>query len=1120
MASFGGSIKLTGADEYRNALKQITQKLRETGSELTAVTSRFDKNDSSLSSLKAKTTEMTSVLSKQNQAYQQLKSAYDSFNTKVTQQAQAHDKLVQEYDKEKQALENIRKASGESSQAFQNQQAKVNDLATAVAKSSQNMNENEIALSRMKTQLNQAEVTINKTTKEIDELGNQTEDSGKQAEKGADGYTTYKNVLANLGTQAINVAISGLKKLGQAFVNVGKQAISNYAEYEQLVGGVETLFKDSADQVIKYSETAYKTAGLSANDYMSTITSFSASLLQSLDGDTKKAVEYSNRAITDMADNANKMGTNISMIQNAYQGFAKQNYTMLDNLKLGYGGTKTEMQRLISDASKLTEVQKELNVTVKDGDISFGNIVNAISVVQKQMGIMGTTSKEADSTIQGSLNSMKSAWQNLLTGVADDTQDMKKLTRNFVDSVSTSAKNLVPRIKQSVDGIKKLINSIVKEVFPKLKREIPELKPLIEVFEWFIKNKSLVVTALKAIVGAFVVTKVASFTKSLSDVSKGLIDMVKNATLSTTAITANTTAQVASTTATKALTTATTLLNNAWKANPIGLIVAGVTTAIGIFSLFKDKTEELTDAEIKQQEALEKQTRTIEDNKQAWDDLKQAKQNTIDAGMTELNHYQTLYDELKGLVDQNGKVKKGYEERASFITSTLADALGIEINKNKDLSYQIKQISKSIDEVIEKKKAQIIIDSQESLYAEAITKQQEALKNLNDAEDNLSKNRVARNELEKQLSKAKSDMMDEESLLGTIVASKEVDNIQAKIDKLDEETANYQTNYDTQLGLLQEYAYNIGVYEQNMELAHAGEYDKMTTTTWNYVKNFQKAGDAEKAQLEDQIKTTETNLNLLKDLKKKSGTDIYDSQIKASEKLLAEQKESLKKYNEATEKELNKTSVIWSDNLDDQLSELTGSDVDFKDAGNNTVQMYIDGFKAGEPKTKEEMAKIVDSTLKEITSKNGDAKSAGENLLDGVNSGVKNQSKQNSVFKSIMTFGHNLLSSLKRSLKENSPSKATEEMGEYLMEGLGMGIKSEEKDLNRQISGVGKNILASMNDELSQTITVGSIKTSSSNNYNSLVGAFKEALSEMKIELDDETVGRFVETTVANAVYN
>lgn len=317
MASFGGSIKLTGADEYKNTLRQITQSLRETGSELTAVASRYDKNDKSLDTLNKKTSELTAVLDKQKTAYNTLKSAYDSFSSKVSAQVQAHDKLVQEYEKEKAELENIKKASGESSQAYQNQQAKVNDLANAVAKSSQNLNDNEQALSKMKTQLNQAEATVNKTTKEIDELGNETEDSGKQAEKAGEGYTVFKNILANLGTQAINGAISGLKALGGAFISVGKQALESYGEYEQLVGGVETLFKDSSDIVLDYANNAYRTAGLSANEYMATATSFSASLLQSLGGDTEKVAEVTDMAITDMSDNANKMGTSMEMIQNA-----------------------------------------------------------------------------------------------------------------------------------------------------------------------------------------------------------------------------------------------------------------------------------------------------------------------------------------------------------------------------------------------------------------------------------------------------------------------------------------------------------------------------------------------------------------------------------------------------------------------------------------------------------------------------------------------------------------------------------------------------------------------------------------------------------------------------------
>ena len=203
------------------------------------------------------------------------------------------------------------------------------------------------------------------------------------------------------GILGFEKALKGVAVAGAgAFVAVGTAAIKSYADFEQLKGGVETLFKDSADVLMGYADRAYQTAGLSANDYMETVTSFSASLLQSLGGDTEKAANYADQAIIDMSDNANKMGTSMEMIQNAYQGFAKQNYTMLDNLKLGYGGTKEEMQRLLDDAEKISGIKYDIS--------SFADVTQAIHVIQTELGITGTTALEASSTIQGSASAMKS----------------------------------------------------------------------------------------------------------------------------------------------------------------------------------------------------------------------------------------------------------------------------------------------------------------------------------------------------------------------------------------------------------------------------------------------------------------------------------------------------------------------------------------------------------------------------------------------------------------------------------------------------------------------------------------------------------------------------------------
>lgn len=282
--------------------------------------------------------------------------------------------------------------------------------------------------------------------KGIDEVGQKTSGLGEKLKSG----------LATAG----KVAVAGVAAGATAIGALGTKAVAAYADYEQLVGGVETLFKDSQDQVMDYANNAYKTAGLSANEYMETVTSFSASLLQSLGGDTSAAADKANLAITDMSDNANKMGTDMTSIQNAYQGFAKANYTMLDNLKLGYGGTQAEMERLLADAEKISGIKYDIS--------SYADIVDAIHVVQTEMGITGTTAEEAASTIQGSFGMMKSAWQNLVTGMADPDQDLGVLVGNFTDSVVIAGNNLIPRIQELLPRIVEATTSLIGTVSEQL----------------------------------------------------------------------------------------------------------------------------------------------------------------------------------------------------------------------------------------------------------------------------------------------------------------------------------------------------------------------------------------------------------------------------------------------------------------------------------------------------------------------------------------------------------------------------------------------------------------------------------------------------------------------------
>jgi phage-related protein len=277
------------------------------------------------------------------------------------------------------------------------------------------------------------------------------ETTGKAKESGSI-FSTLGNGLKIVG--AGMVAVAGVA--GAAAVGLSKKVIGAYAEYEQLVGGVDTLFKEASSKVQGFADNAYKTAGMSANEYMETVTGFSASLIQSLGGDTQKAADVGNQAVTDMSDNANKMGTDITNIQNAYQGFAKQNYTMLDNLKLGYGGTKEEMQRLLVDAEKISGVKYDIS--------SFADVTEAIHVMQTQMGITGTTAAEAADTISGSIDSTKSALTNLWAGLGNPKADVQKLVNDVTNSLGNVVKNITPVLNNIVTALPTLINGVVSAI--------------------------------------------------------------------------------------------------------------------------------------------------------------------------------------------------------------------------------------------------------------------------------------------------------------------------------------------------------------------------------------------------------------------------------------------------------------------------------------------------------------------------------------------------------------------------------------------------------------------------------------------------------------------------------
>ena len=406
--------------------------------------------------------------------------------------------------------------------------------------------------------------TLENVDKKADSAGDSVEDAGQAAKNADSGFTTWKATLASLASTAITKVISGCTQLAEKMADVTKSAVGHYAEYEQLVGGVETLFKDSSGKLIGYAEKAYKTAGMSSNQYMDTATSFAASLIQGLGGDTAKAVELTNLAITDMSDNANKMGTDIGSIQDAYQGFAKQNYTMLDNLKLGYGGTQSEMIRLINDSGVLGEKIESLD------NVTFDQMIEAIHKIQDNLGITGTTALEAGTTISGSWSSVQALFENILTKVgsklAPTIMGFLQQLSDWMETIDWDAfaTSVGDALQRVFDWIQKIDFTTffekgmdgVENFLEKLGGLIDDVHKIIQTF----KDWSPLIAGVAA---GFVTLKVAMSISSL--------------------ISAITTAWTAYKTANEGATIAQWLFNAALNANPIVLIVtliAGLVVAL------------------------------------------------------------------------------------------------------------------------------------------------------------------------------------------------------------------------------------------------------------------------------------------------------------------------------------------------------------------------------------------------------------------------------------------------------------------------------------------------------------------------------------------------------------
>lgn len=1067
--------------ELKAAMQQASRAIKVANSEFKAATAGMDSWNKSADGLRAKLKQLDTVLA-------------------------AEKKQLQLANQE---LEKTVKVYGENSAEADRARIKVNNFEASVKKT--------------ESQLNKYESELKDVESGSKELGNAVDDAGKKAKKAGDGFTVMKGALSNLVASGVRAGINGLRTLITEVVDLGKQSVNAYAEYEQLVGGVETLFGTGGMSIEEYAKSvgktvdavkseydklmsaqnevmdnaagAYKTAGMSANEYMDTVTSFSASLIQGLDGDTAKAAKYADIAITDMSDNANKMGTDISLIQNAYQGFAKDNYTMLDNLKLGYGGTQSEMARLVNESGVMGKSFEATAENVKD--IPFDKLIEAIHKTQEEMGIAGTTSKEASDTIEGSVNSMKAAWQNLLVGMSDDSQDIDKLWDEFIGAAETAAKNVFPRVKILVSNVTSFISKKLRENFPELMANVDKAKAKIETFfKFVIQNSDTILNVLKAvgiaIATAFVVNKVATFVSSITTligVFRGLKTATEGATL-----------------ATRALALAQTAMP--WVA--IAAAIAGVVA--GMIALKKHNDEqirsqyELTEAEKQSIEAVNQST-------DAYNQLADARKSASEGVTAEFGYLDQLKTEYNSLVDSNGNVKKGYQDRANFILNELASSLGVErseieknINKNGELGA-------SIDELIQKQQAQAMLSANEDAYNKAISERGQALQTW-------QQQMQLADEKEKAYAQTKQNLADKESYYQRLLASGNpaAATYAATVDQArtaneaakkayDDVTNSVKQAENTYIG----YNSTIQNYESLSAAIISGNTDKIKTALSNMETNFITAKNGTKATLQQQVTDLTNNYNAMKQAVDSGMPGVTQAQVDAAKDLVDKAKTELNKLAPNAKKSGEKAGSQYAAGVGSKSGsakksgEKVGKAADSgaksgaknsKKTGQKAGQDYAKGVEGAKSKSKkagESVAKAGDDAVKKsakdskktgektgtefakgVESKKSSAKSAGSKLGSEANTGAGQfrdnanisgnyfgqgfingiNAKQSAAYAAGYRLGQKAHAGMKAGQDEGSPSKLTYKSGVYFTQGYINGIASMQKSLVKTVKGL------------------------------------------------------------------
>lgn len=1183
MPGFGGEVKLTGEEAYRKSLTAITDALKKNGEALKAVSTQYEKSDKSITASATAQKSLQDQLQKQKNTLDQARQAYGKYAAELETQKVKHQALTKEYKDAVKELEQIRKTSGEASDAYKLQADKVEKLKEQLAQSNATQAESKATLKEYKAAMNQAEQAVKETEAQLEKLDQGMEETDESTTNAANsarnaangGFTVLKGVIANLATQVVTKAIEGFK-------NLAKEVMTTGMEFDSAMSKVAAISGASAEEMAMLTQKAQEmgrttkfTASESAEafNYMAMAGWKTNEMLDGLEGilnlaaasgaDLAETSDIVTDALTGLGYEAKDAGrladvmaaaaananTNVELMGSTFQyvtpvagalGFSMEDVAVAIGTMANAGikgeraGTalRSMMTRLASPPKMAAESIEELGITVTDSagkmlpliDIlkQLRSKFNGLSEAEQAHHAKAIAGQEAMAGLLAIVNSAPDDFEQLIQSVNNSAGAADRMAKTMLNNVGgkftllksqlegirlTIWDKLEPTIRKCIDSISRTLSSINWEAAGR--KAAAAFEKLVGVFEWFITHWDAVVTGISAIIAAFVAAKIATFTTAIIGAVSAISTAVAGAT---------------------SLSAAFAALNTVMGMNPIGLVVGALAAlAVGIGAVIA-KTTEASEETIEFNEKIAAQTDAVNANKESWEQLQATRQENLSKGMSEMSYYEDLVNELDKIVDENGKVKSGYEERASFITSTLANALGLEISMHDGVIEKYGEIRDAIDQTIEKKKAEIILNSQEAAYTQAIQDRSNALELLAESQ--------------RQMTQLTDDYAKAQEILNSKSGTYTKDEVQWAKEKNQAYQENYnqlKANIDNQQQTLEGYYAAIGLYEENYAKFHAEKYSEMQEDDWIYVASFAESEEEKKNILQQGIDAEQAGLEVLEGMRTDSNSKMIDQQKEAANQRIGELQKEMLQYNGITTTHLQENSDEWRNNTMKILSMLTGKQMEFKDAGNGQVQLYADGIAQGEPVAKDKANQVARDAVNQLN-KQAEAQGMGANVITGFTNGTGDWSLWGKAKAMASSFGNSIMSSLRASLGIHSPSKEAAKVGRFFDQGLMLGIKDEEAAILQEAADFGQSIVGAMSDGLNtgvDTSALAAVRDAIPDGLDAnfrvaarnaateagvvdtpLVAALKQALGEMKIEMDGDEMGSFVDRTVNKLIYN